>query len=174
MIGQEIFQTQEEKERIERLEKYIIKVDESLGRIAEELKEYGQVSYMSEQDIQRELSALPDLIADANLLLSKIQRAYDYAKDDSKRQIAKLWGECTKRKDILGLNNQKEQEAWVIQNEEYVRVIRIEIEWKYQVQRAKSIVDRYENKFAAARKLANLIEKDQTNNYRREQYEGEA
>lgn len=114
-----------------------------------------------------------DLIADANLLLSKIQRAYDYAKDDSKRQIAKLWGQCTKRKDILGLNNQKEQEAWVIQNEEYVRVVRIEIEWKYQVQRAKSIVDRYENKFASARKLANLIEKDQSNNYRRESYGGE-
>ena len=120
MIGQEIFQTQEEKDRIERLEKYIVKVDQSLGRIAEELKEYGQVSYMSEQDIQRELSTLPDLIADANLLLSKIQRAYDYAKDDSKRQIAKLWGQCTKRKEALGLNNQKEQEAWVIQNEEYI------------------------------------------------------
>lgn len=63
MIGQEIFQTQEEKERIERLEKYIIKVDESLGRIAEELKEYGQVSYMSEQDIQRELSTLPQHVS---------------------------------------------------------------------------------------------------------------
>lgn len=173
VIGQEIFQTQEEKERIERLEKYIVKVDESLGKIAEELKEYGQVSYMSEQDIQRELSTLPDLIADANLLLSKIQRAYDYAKDDSKRQIAKLWGQYTKRKDILGLNNQKEQEAWVVQNEEYMRVVRIEIEWKYQVQRAKSIVDRYENKFASARKLANLIEKDQSNNYRRESYGGQ-
>ncbi len=38
-------------------------------------------------------------------------------------------------------------------------MVRIEIEWKYQVQRAKvSIVDRYENKFTR-RKLANLIEK---------------
>ena len=54
-----------------------------------------------------------------------------------------------------------------------MRVVRIEIEWKYQVQRAKSIVDRYENKFASARKLANLIEKDQSNNYRRESYGGQ-
>ena len=99
MIGQEIFQRQEEKERIERLEKYIVKVDESLGKIAEELKEYGQVSYMSEQDIQRELSTLPDLIADANLLLSKIQRAYDYAKHSRIKQSKGARGlGCSKRR----------------------------------------------------------------------------
>lgn len=173
MITEEIFYTQEERTRIERLEKYIIKVDESLLKVAEELREYGQVSYMSEQDIQRELSTLPDLIADANLLLSKIQRAYDYARDDTKRQVARLWAECTKHKAVLQLNNQKEQEGWVLSQEEYIRVVRIEIEWKYQVARAKSIVDRYENKFASARKLANLIEKDQANTYRIEKYGGQ-
>ena len=53
----------------------------------------------------------------------------------------------------------------------FEEVLRIpEIEWKYRVSQMKVIYNRYENLFTSARKLANLIEKDNENVYRREKY----
>ena len=53
----------------------------------------------------------------------------------------------------------------------YVEAQKQEIEWKYNLNRMQVIYDRYENMFTGVRKIANLLEKDNENVYRRERYE---
>lgn len=110
------------------------------------------------------------MIAEAGLFLAQIERAYDGTKTQTQITLAELWNKCNKLKNTLDLTNAKDRESWVKIQPEYKSAMDLEIKWKYRVSQMRVIYNRYENLFTSARKLANLIEKDNENVYRREKY----
>lgn len=161
--------TESEQKRIERLQKYVAKVEESQQVMLQAIQR-GDFEAFSEEDIRFHLSHDPDMIAEAGLFLAKLQRSYEYAKLDTSTILAELWKICNEEKESLGLSSAKDRECWVKTQPKYIKAQRQEIEWRYHLDRMKVIYDRYENLFTGSRKIANLIEKDNENNYRREQY----
>lgn len=161
--------TQSEQKRIERLQKYVSKVEEAQQVMLQAIQR-GDFEAFSEEDIRFHLSHDPDMIAEAGLFLAKLQRSYEYAKLDTATILAELWKLCNEEKESLGLTNAKDRESWVKTQPKYIKAQRQEIEWKYHLQRMQVIYDRYENLFTGSRKIANLIEKDVNNQYRVEKY----
>lgn len=161
--------TQSEQKRIERLQKYVSKVEEAQQVMLQAIQR-GDFEAFSEEDIRFHLSHDPDMIAEAGLFLAKLQRSYEYAKLDTSTILAELWKLCNEEKESLGLTNAKDRESWVKTQPKYIKAQRQEIEWKYHLQRMQVIYDRYENLFTGSRKIANLIEKDVNNQYRVEKY----
>ena len=147
---------QSEKERLERLEKYSLKIKETLEDMNAQIQR-GEFESFSEEDIRYYLSHLPDVIADVGLLTAKFQRSYDYAKLDTSTINAELWKVCNEEKDSLGLSSAKDRESWVKTQPQYIKAQRQELEWRYHLDRMKIIYDRYQNLFTSTRKLANLI-----------------
>lgn len=162
--------TESEQKRIERLQKYVAKVEEAQQVMIQAIQR-GDFEAFSEEDIRFHLSHDPDMIAEAGLFLAKLQRSYEYAKLDTSTILAELWKICNEEKDSLGLTNAKDRESWVKTQSKFIKAQRQEIEWKYHLQRMQVIYDRYQNLFVGSRKIASLIEKDNQNNYRREQYD---
>ena len=161
--------TESEQKRIERLQKYVAKVEESQKVMLQAIQR-GDFEAFSEEDVRFHLSHDPDMIAEAGLFLAKLQRSYEYAKLDTATLLAELWKICNEEKESLGLSSAKDRESWVKTQPKYIKAQRQEIEWRYHLDRMKVIYDRYENLFTGSRKIANLIEKDNENNYRREKY----
>ena len=161
--------TESEQKRIERLQKYVAKVEESQKVMLQAIQR-GDFEAFSEEDVRFHLSHDPDMIAEAGLFLAKLQRSYEYAKLDTATILAELWKICNEEKESLGLSSAKDRESWVKTQPKYIKAQRQEIEWRYHLERMKVIYDRYENLFTGSRKIANLIEKDNENNYRREKY----
>ena len=161
--------TESEQKRIERLQKYVAKVEESQKVMLQAIQR-GDFEAFSEEDVRFHLSHDPDMIAEAGLFLAKLQRSYEYAKLDTATILAELWKICNEEKESLGLSSAKDRESWVKTQLKYIKAQRQEIEWRYHLDRMKVIYDRYENLFTGSRKIANLIEKDNENNYRREKY----
>ena len=162
--------TQAEEQRLARLQKYIDKVEEAQEEMIRSIYA-GEMEAFSEEDVRFHLSHDPNAIAEAGLFLAKMQRAYDYAKLDSQTITAELWKKCNQHKDDLGLTNAKDRESYVKTQPEYIKAQQQEAEWKYRLSQMQVIYDRYENLFVGSRKIASLIEKDNTNNYRREKYD---
>ena len=162
--------TQAEEQRLARLQKYIDKVEEAQAEMIRAINA-GEMEAFSEEDVWFHLSHDPNAIAEAGLFLAKMQRAYDYAKLDSQTITAELWKKCNQHKDDLGLTNAKDRESYVKTQPEYIKAQQQEAEWKYRLSQMQVIYDRYENLFVGSRKIASLIEKDNTNNYRREKYD---
>lgn len=167
--GRVIGLTQEDTQRIARLQKYINKVEEAHQEMVAAANR-GDFESFSEEDIRFHLSHDPDMIANAGLLLAKIRRAYEYAKTDTQIILSELWRECNSKKEALSLSNAKDREAWVKTQPRYVGAIHQELEWKYRLNEMEVIYNRYQDLFCGSRKIANLIEKDNENNYRREKY----
>ncbi len=161
--------TESEQKRIERLQKYVAKVEESQKVMLQAIQR-GDFEAFSEEDVRFHLSHDPDMIAEAGLFMAKLQRSYEYAKLDTATILAELWKICNEEKESLGLSSAKDRESWVKTQPKYIKAQRQEIEWRYHLDRMKVIYDRYENLFTGSRKIANLIEKDNENNYRREKY----
>ena len=161
--------TESEQKRIERLQKYVAKVEESQKVMLQAIQR-GDFEAFSEEDVRFHLSHDPDMIAEAGLFLAKLQRSYEYAKLDTATILAELWKICNEEQESLGLSSAKDRESWVKTQPKYIKAQRQEIEWRYHLDRMKVIYDRYENLFTGSRKIANLIEKDNENNYRREKY----
>ena len=162
--------TQDIKQRIERLEKYVAKVEEAQAEMTRAINA-GEMEAFSEDEVRFHLSHDPNAIAEAGLFLAKIRRAYEYAKNDTKTIRAKVRHDCTIRKDELGLSSATDRDDYVQINPDYQKAIKQEIEWRYNVDRMDVVYNRYENLFAGTRKLANLIEKDNQNTYRIEKYD---
>lgn len=162
--------TQPEEQRLARLQKYIDKVEEAQAEMIRAINS-GEMEGFSEEQVRFHLSHNPNMLAEAGLFLAKLQRAYDYAKLDVDTITAELWRKCNQRKDDLGLANAKDRESFVKTQPEYIKAQQQLLEWKYRLAQMQVIYSRYENLFVGTRKIANLIEKDQTNTYRREQYE---
>ena len=139
-----------EDEKIKRLQRYVSKVEQIQSQMVESIKN-GEFEPFTEEQIRSHLSHAPDMIAEAGLFLAQIERAYDGTKTQTQITLAELWNKCNKLKNTLDLTNAKDRESWV----------------KIQM---RVIYNRYENLFTSARKLANLIEKDNENVYRREKY----
>lgn len=158
------------KTRVEKLQRYVNKVESALKAISQEAQNNSFESF-SEDDVRFHLSHDPNMIADAGLFLAEIQRRYEYAKTDTQTILAEIWNECNQRREELGLSNAKDRECWVKTQPRYVEAQKQEIEWKYNLNRMQVIYDRYENMFTGVRKIANLLEKDNENVYRRERYE---
>ena len=161
--------TESEQKRIERLQKYVAKVEESQKVMLQAIQR-GDFEAFSEEDVRFHLSHDPDMIAEAGLFLAKLQRSYEYAKLDTATILAELWKICNEEKESLGLSSAKDRESWVKTQPKYIKAQRQEIEWRYHLDRMKVIYDRYEHLFTGSRKIATLIEKDNENNYRREKY----
>lgn len=161
--------TQNDAQRLARLQKYINRVEEAQAVMMKAAQE-GNFEAFSEEDIRFHLSRDPDMIAEAGLFLAKMRRAYEYAKVDTKVIQAEIWRECNREKDALGLSNAKDREAYVTTQPRYIKALQQEIEWKYRLEQMEIIYNRYEDLFTGSRKIANLIEKDNQNNYRREKY----
>ena len=159
--------TEDIEKRMERLNKYIKVVDDAMEQMMTERRENGELSYLSENELQEMLRILPNFIADASLINVKLARDVEYAKLDSLIEKHKLSEEARR----LNISTQKEREAYALTNPGYHKTFKIEIEYRYRLGQAKVIQERYENLFVSCRKLANLIEKDNMNNYRREKYE---
>lgn len=164
--------TQSEQKRIERLQKYISKVEEAQQVMLQAIQR-GDFEAFSEEDIRFHLSHDPDMIAEAGLFLAKLQRSYEYAKLDTSTILAELWKLCNEEKESLGLTNAKDRESWVKTQPKYIKAQRQEIEWKYHLNRMQIIYDRYVNLFAGSRKLANMLQSymDAQNSYTK--YNGE-
>lgn len=162
--------TESDKKRIERLNKYVARVEKAM-EVLQAQAERGEFESFSEEDVRFHLSHDPNMIAEAGILLAKIHRANEYAKHDTKVILAELWNECNKRRDELGLTNAKDREAWVTTQPKYFQAKRQEIEWGHNEDLMKVILERYENLFVGSRKIASLIEKDNQNNYRIEKYD---
>lgn len=158
------------EQRITRLQKYVEQVEKAQKEMVRAIQT-GEFEAFSEEDVRFHLSHDPNMIAEAGLFMAKIQRSYEYAKLDTQTIVAEIWNECNQRKDELGLSNAKDRECWVKTQPRYMQAQKQEIEWKYNLQRMSIIYDRYENLFTGSRKIANLIEKDNANTYRREKYE---
>lgn len=161
--------TETEQQRIDRLQKYVAKVEEAQQVMLQAIQR-GDFEAFSEEDIRFHLSHDPDMIAEAGLFLAKLQRSYEYAKLDTSTILAELWKICNEEKDSLGLSNAKDRESWVKTQPKFIKAQRQEIEWKYHLNRMQIIYERYQNLFTGSRKIANLIEKDTENGYRREKY----
>lgn len=151
--------TQDERQRIARLEKYIAKAEESLASLNQSLQN-GAFEAFTEEQIRLHLSHDPDLIADCGLLVAKFRRAMNYAEMDSKIIKSQLWKECNQHKEALGLANAKDREAYVLTNQRYVDACHQELEWKYQLERMQVILERYQNLYISSRKLASLLSKE--------------
>ena len=164
--------TQSEQKRIERLQKYISKVEEAQQVMLQAIQR-GDFEAFSEEDIRFHLSHDPDMIAEAGLFLAKLQRSYEYAKLDTSTILAELWKLCNEEKESLGLTNAKDRASWVKTQPKYIKAQRQEIEWKYHLNRMQIIYDRYVNLFAGSRKLANMLQSymDAQNSYTK--YNGE-
>lgn len=162
--------TQPEEQRVARLQKYVDQAEQAMAKMITSINN-GEMEGFSEEEIRFYLSNTPNMIASCGLFLAKMERAYEYAKIDSKIISAEVWKKCNQHKDDLGLANAKDREAYVQTQPEYIKAQQTEIEWKYRVKQMQVVYDRYENLFTSSRKLANLVEKDQTNMYRREKYE---
>ena len=165
--------TESEQKRIERLQKYVAKVEEAQQVMLQAIRN-GDFESFSEEDIRFHLSHDPDMIAEAGLFLAKLQRSYEYAKLDTATILAELWKICNEEKESLGLSSAKDRECWVKTQPKYVKAQRQEIEWKFHLNRMQVIYDRYVNLFAGSRKLANMIESynDAQNAYSKYNSEG--
>lgn len=164
--------TESEQKRIERLQKYVAKVEESQKVMLQAIQR-GDFEAFSEEDVRFHLSHDPDMIAEAGLFLAKLQRSYEYAKLDTATILAELWKICNSEKESLGLSSAKDRESWVKTQPKYIKAQRQEIEWRYHLNRMQIIYDRYVNLFAGSRKLANMLQSymDVQNNYTK--YNGE-
>ena len=162
--------TQPEEQRIARLKKYVAKVEEAQSEMIRAINS-GELEGFTEEQVRFHLSHNPNMLAEAGLFLAKMQRAYDYAKLDVETITAELWRKCNFHKDDLGLSNAKDRESYVRTQPEYIKAQQQLLEWKYRLAQMQIIYNRYENLFVGTRKIANLIEKDNANNYRREKYE---
>ena len=161
---------QPEEQRMARLQEYIDQIEEAMARMVKSIHE-GDTSGYSEEEVRFYLSSVPAMTAQAGLLLAKMNRDYSYAKIDTKIITAEVWKKCNRHKEDLGLSSAKDREAYVQTQPELIKAQQTEIEWRYRLDQMQVIYDRYDQMFISVRKLANLIEKDQANNYRREKYE---
>ena len=148
--------TQAYEKRLARLEKYVAKVDSVMQEMEQQIVD-GTFEAFSEEQIRIQLTVLPNMIADAGILLAKIQRAYSYAKNDTKSIWSQFWVDCNKRKEQLGLSSAEDRKSWVEIQPDVRQARNQESEWQYNVARAQTIFDRYNNLFTSCRKLANLI-----------------
>lgn len=150
---------QPEEKRIARLNEYITQIEEAMSRIVKSINEGDKGGY-SEEEIRFYLSTLPDMIAQAGLLLAKINRDYYYAKIDVKIITSEVWKKCNRLKEGLGLSNAKDREAFVQTQPEIIKAQQSEVEWKYRLDQMQIIYDRYNNMFVSARKLASMLSKE--------------
>lgn len=104
--------TETYEKRLARLERYVNKVDEVMQALEQQVAS-GTFEAFSEEQIRVQLTALPNMIADAGILLAKIQRAYSYAKNDTKSIWSEYWVDCNKKKDALGLSSAEDRKSWV-------------------------------------------------------------
>lgn len=157
------------QDRTARLEKYVSKVEAQQKAMVEAIAR-GDFEAFSEEDVRFHLSHDPDMIADAGLFLAKLRRAWEYAKNDTRTVRSEVRSVATKKKEELGLSSASDRDDFVQTNPEYQKALKQEIEWKFNVELMEVIYERYQNLFAGSRKIANLIEKDNMNNYRIEKY----
>lgn len=162
--------TQPEEQRMARLQKYVDKVEEAQAEMIRAINS-GEMEGFTEEQVRFHLSHNPNMLAEAGLFLAKMQRDYDYAKLDVDTITAELWRKCNLHKEDLGLANAKDRESYVKTQPEYIKAQQQLLEWKYRLAQMQIIYNRYENLFIGTRKIANLIERDNANNYRREKYE---
>lgn len=153
---------QSEKERIARLEQYINKVEQAQQVMLEAIQR-GDFEAFSEEDVRFHLSHDPDMIAEAGLYVAKFRRNYEYAKLDTKLIAAEIWKEANQNKEMLGLSNAKDRDAYVTTQPRYQEATRQEIEWKYRLEQMEVIYDRYENLFCGSRKIASLLTESKFN-----------
>lgn len=146
---------QSPEQRMARLEKYVAKVEEALKQIQEDYQS-GKNNPLSEDEIKYHLATDPVMIAEVGIELAHFRRAYSYAQIDTKLIYASIWREINSKKDELKLSNAKDREAYVLSQPEYVKALRQEIEWKYNLDRMTVIYERYTNTFISSRKLAGL------------------
>ena len=151
--------TQDEEQRVSRLEKYVAKAEQSLESLNKSLQN-GAFEAFTEEQIRFHLSHDPDLIADCGLLVAKFRRALTYAELDTKVIKAQLWKRCNQHKESLGLSNAKDREAFVQTDPQYISACQQEFEWRYQLERMQIIYDRYNNLYIASRKLASMFTKE--------------
>ena len=157
------------EERIARLERYVTKVEEAQAEMVRAINA-GEMEAFSEEDVRFHLSHDPNAIAEAGLFLAKIHRAYEYAKNDTKTIRAQVRREANSRRDELKLTSASDRDDYVQVDKRYQDALKQEFEWKYRAEQMEVIYERYQNLFAGSRKIANLIEKDNQNNYRIERY----
>lgn len=154
--------TQDEEQRIARLEKYVAQVEKAQAEMVRAINA-GEMEGFTEEDIRFHLSHDPNMIAEAGLFLAKIHRAYEYAKNDTKTIRAEIRRKCNQRKDELGLSSASDRDDYVQTDQRYQDAVKQELEWKYRVEQMQVIYDRYENLFVGSRKIASLFTQSKAN-----------
>lgn len=159
----------EEDTKFQKLQTYIEAVEKAVSIIVEKSSR-GDFSPKSEEEVRYLLSHTPDMTSEAGLMLAEFHHEYEKAKFDTKLVQADLWRQINEKRDVLNLTNAKDREAYVLSQSKYQEAVRRENEWKYRCEQMQVVYDRYESLFVSVRKLANLIEKDQQNQYRKLDY----
>ena len=159
MTGEKEELVQGYDQRLERLTRYIEKVEQAEAEMVKAIQD-GKFESFSEEDIKSHLTHDPDMIAAAGLFLAKIRRAYEYAKNDTKTIRAKLRKDCNQKKEILGLSSASDRDDYVQTNPEYQKAIKQEMEWKYRVEQMEVVYQRYQDLFTGSRKIASMLTKE--------------
>lgn len=159
----------EADDKFKKLQIYIQTVEDAVNIIIQKSAR-GDFSPKSEEEIRYLLSHTPDMISEAGLILAEFHHEYEKAKFDTKLTQAEVWRRINEKRDILNLTNAKDREAYVLAQPEYQEAVRRENEWKYRQEQMSVVYDRYCNLFVGTRKLANLMENDNQNNYRKVEY----
>ena len=116
------------------------------------------------------------MIANTALLLADFQFAHSNAVLNVKIVKASFWKDCNTKREVLGLTNAKDREAYIQSIPQVIEAQKEEIHYGYLVNQLQVIVEKYENIYISARKLANLLDtynnaQDNYVKYNREQGE---
>ena len=146
-------------QRLERLTKYVEKVEKAEAEMVQAIQD-GKFESFSEEDIKNHLTHDPDMIAAAGLFLAKIRRAYEYSKNDTKTIRAKVRKECNQKKEILGLSSASDRDDYVQTHPDYQKALKQELEWKDRVEQMEVVYQRYMDLFTGSRKIASMLSKE--------------
>jgi len=146
-------------ERLERLNRYVSKIDQSVKEL-ELSTARGDLESLNDEQIRYYLSNLPQIIAETGIILAKTRRAYAYAKNDTKTIRAQIRSGANKNKEALGLSSASDRDDYVQTKKEYQAALKLEFEWAYNCDVAEVVYNRYCDNFLAVRKLASLAEEN--------------
>lgn len=166
-IKTDITEIEPDEQILERLSANALRISEQMQDI-DSFYKTGDVSYFSAERINKFLALTPDIIAQAELDVAHVERDYLYAKNDTVTIKAQLWNEANlpENREKYSLSSAEDRKCWVQVKHAFQVRQRTEYEWRMLLAYETAILNKYNNIFTAYRKIANLVELDQTNVYR--------
>lgn len=139
-----------------------------------QIKLYGLVGGSGEQYTEEEirilLSKMPSTIRVYSDILKEKERLLLENKNNVKLVRARVWTDSIALKDRKKLSSNDDRKAFVEMSEEVQKAEQDFINTQIDYKASEILLKQAENTFTTIRKIANLIEKDQSNVYRENKY----